>query len=79
MDKKVTCYMVKFNAPLNKGDTELQTDGCRRPNPEICKKNCLMDVCAFVRTDGICKSPSVAWVKQYQLLASPNKQGKHGL
>ena len=68
--------IVRFNAPLNKQDTESQTYGCRHTNPEICKKNGLMDICALVRKDGICKSPSTAWVKQYQLLASMNEQGK---
>ena len=67
--------IVKFNAPLNKGDTESQTDGCRHTNPEICKKNGLIDMCAFVRKDGICKRPSKSWAKQYQFLASMNKQG----
>lgn len=57
--------IVKFNAPLNKLDTESQTYGCRQNNPEICKKNGLIDVCAFAREDGICKSPSSAWARQY--------------
>ena len=64
---------VKFNAPLNKLDTEYQTYGCRQNNPEICKNNGLIGVCAFVREDGICKSPSAAWAKQYRFLASINK------
>lgn len=62
--------IVDFNAPLNKQDTEMQTYGCRQKNPEICKKNGLPNICAFVREDSICKSPSSHWPKQYCLLSS---------
>ena len=79
MDRSVIRHIVKFNAPLNRRDTEFQTYGCRRPNPEICKNNCLIDVCAFVREDGVCKSPSNAWAKRYRLLASTSEQGEHAL
>lgn len=58
----------EFSKPLNERDTELQTYGCRHSNPEICKKNGLVGVCAFVRDDGICKSPTKAWPKQYMRL-----------
>lgn len=59
---------VKFDAPLSELDTETQTFGCRHTDPEICKKNGLADVCAFAREDGICKSPSKAWQRQYRRL-----------
>ena len=66
MDKKE--IKVKCSAPLHELDTETQTYGCRANNPDICK-NCYLDtVCAFVRDDHLCLSPSAAWKKQYQKL-----------
>jgi len=65
---------IAFSAPLNEQDTEYQTYGCRHTNPEICKKNGLASVCAFIREDGICKSPSLAWVKQYRILDRQRKK-----
>lgn len=60
---------VKFNAPLQEGDTELTTRGCRANNPDICA-NCYLDgICAFVRPDGICMKPTAAWKKQFTKLA----------
>ncbi len=59
---------VKFGAPLQNGDTETTTRGCRANNPNICA-NCYLDgVCAFVREDGICIHPTAAWKKQYHKL-----------
>ena len=63
MANKKLC--VPFNAPLNKEDTEEQTEGCRANNPDICAFNGITDVCAFTRPDCICKKPSRAWKKQY--------------
>ncbi len=54
MANKELC--VPFNAPLNKEDTEIQTEGCRANNPDICAFNGMPNVCAFVREDGICKN-----------------------
>ena len=57
-----------LKAPLNEGDTETQTYGCRANNPDICK-NCFIDgVCAFVSSDNICKSPSAKWKTYYMKL-----------
>ena len=72
MNKKIKGdkLVVAFSAPLNKQDSEFQTYGCRHTNPEICKKNGLFNVCAFVREDRICESPSSAWAKQYRHLVS---------
>lgn len=62
-----------FSAPLNNGDTETCTAGCRHTNPEICKNNGIVEVCAFVSKDGLCKRPSRAWKKKYnQLLVNGN-------
>lgn len=60
--------LIPFDAPLNAQDTETQTYGCRQNNPNICGNNSLPDICAFVCEDGICKKPSRAWKKQYQVL-----------
>lgn len=56
---------VGFHSPLNKNDTQKETMGCRHTNPDICSKNSLEGVCAFVRNDGVCKSPPKTWAKQY--------------
>ena len=64
-DKKMR---VKFRAPLQDGDTETTTRGCRANNPDICANCYLDDVCAFVRPDGICLRPTKAWKKQYNRL-----------
>lgn len=63
---------IPFNAELNKLDTEEQTYGCRANNPDICANCYLPDICAFSSDDSICKKPSRAWKKQYQIL----KMGK---
>ena len=36
-----------LKAPLNDGDTESQTYGCRATNPDICKKYYVEGTCAF--------------------------------
>ena len=59
---------IPFNAKLNELDTEEQTYGCRANNPDICANCYLPDICAFSRNDNICKKPSRAWKKQYQIL-----------
>ncbi len=64
--KKELCF--KFGAPLNAGDSECQTYGCRQNNPEICGNNGLEGVCAFSSEDKICKRPSRAWAKKYKQL-----------
>ena len=56
---------IPFKAPLHEMDTEDQTFGCRANNPDICKNNGIDGICAFTRTDCICKIPSKAWKRQY--------------
>ena len=51
--------------PLNNGDTENQTFGCRASNPDICKNCYVPNVCAFTSDDKICKSPSAKWKKYF--------------
>lgn len=63
-----------FHAPLNAEDTETQTKGCRANNPDICANNEMPDICAFVRTDGICKKPSRAWKKKYKELKEKDNE-----
>lgn len=60
----------KLDEPLCNLDSASQTYGCRHTNPDICKNNMLAGICAFTRKDGICKSPSKAWRKQYRFLKS---------
>lgn len=67
MEKKLR---IGFDSPLNSGDTETQTYGCRANNPDICANNSIPDICAFTSDDCICKKPSRAWKKQYQKLSS---------
>lgn len=55
----------RFHAPLNPGDTETTTVGCRHTNPEICRKNWLRQVCAFAREDCMCLAPPASWPKQF--------------
>jgi hypothetical protein len=55
-----------FHSPLNPQDTEKQTCRCRHTNPDICAKNRMPKVCAFVRPDKTCLSPPVSWPKQFR-------------
>ena len=59
---------IPFGAPLNEKDTEEVTYGCRANNPDICAKNSIQGVCAFVSDDCICRNPSKAWKRQYKKL-----------
>lgn len=61
----------RFHEPLLPGDTEKQTLGCRHTNPDICSKNSLDTVCAFVRRDGKCLAPPTSWAKQFRKLQQP--------
>lgn len=64
--------VIPFNDPLNEGDTEVTTFGCRQNNPSICGSNMLEGICAFTREDCICQKPSRLWKKQYKKLNSNN-------
>lgn len=57
-----------FHSPLKPKDSELQTEGCRHTNPDICASNALPKVCAFARSDGMCVKPPKSWPKQYKAL-----------
>jgi hypothetical protein len=58
----------RFHEPLNPLDTEKQTYGCRHTQPNICARNQLRNVCAFVRKDNVCLAPPLSWPKQFQKL-----------
>lgn len=60
-----------FHAPLHPEDNQEQTLGCRHMNPDTCSKHSLVDVCAFVREDGLCLRPPKSWPKHYQNLLGP--------
>ena len=60
---------VGFRAPLKTGDTETMIVGCRANNLDICKYNGIPELCAFMRKDGMCHSPSKAWKKQFLRLS----------
>ena len=58
----------RFHLPLQNGDSESQTVGCRHTNPDACARRSLRTVCAFVRDDGICREPAKSWPRQYRKL-----------
>ncbi len=66
---------LKFSLkePLNEGDTETQTYGCRANNPTICKNCYIEGVCAFTSPNNICSAPSAKWKKYYSLLKEKNE------
>jgi hypothetical protein len=71
MSKGTTKQARRFHEPLVDGDTEAQTLGCRHTNPNICAKNAMPSVCAYVRADGMCTSPPASWLKQFIKLSLP--------
>ena len=71
MSEKNLRFSLK--APLNEGDTEFQTYGCRANNPDICKNCYIEGVCAFSSDDAICKAPSARWKKYYYQLKECEK------
>lgn len=56
-------------APLNPGDSENTTYGCRHSNPDICGSCYIENVCAFNSADNICKKPSTKWKNIYKKLS----------
>lgn len=71
MNEKELRFSLK--APLNNGDSETQTYGCRANNPDICN-NCYVEgVCAFASSDSICKAPSAKWKTYYHTLLGVKK------
>lgn len=54
-----------FDSPLQVGDMETQTIGCRHTNPEICGKNSIQGKCAFTSKDNICRTPPASWPNKF--------------
>ncbi len=57
-----------FHEPLRAYDSVSQTLGCRHTNLDICAKNRMPKICAFIRDVNICPSPPASWPKQYKKL-----------
>lgn len=57
-----------FNAPLQSGDSETQTVGCRHTNPGICAKHSVPGKCAFTSKDNVCLTPPASWPKKFKKL-----------
>ncbi len=57
----------KFNDPLNEGDTEERTVGCRAFQPDFCSDYGSKG-CALTNVDGICTCPRKSWKKQFKKL-----------
>jgi len=62
-------------APLQPGDRENRTVGCRLSNPNVCLRHSLEGKCAFVREDGVCLVPPTSWKKQYARLRRAEEEG----
>lgn len=57
------------NRPLEESETVERTNGCRRLNPDICLNHSIPEICAFVRNDNVCMSPSLPWKKKFEILS----------
>ena len=57
-------YKFSIKEPLQNGDTENTTFGCRCNNPDICS-NCGLPCCGLYNDTHICTKPSRAWKKIY--------------
>lgn len=55
MDKSLH---FKVSDPLHLKDTETVTYGCRHKDPEFCRFIDNNEVCAFAKSDSLCKKPS---------------------
>ena len=53
-----------FNDPLNEGDTEFKTVGCRAFQPDYCA-DYGSNNCALTNESGVCLCPRKSWKKQY--------------
>ncbi len=71
---KELCFSLKN--PLQEGDSEKTTYGCRHSNPDICGSCYLENICAFSSKDNICKKPSASWKRFYKKLLEENQNDK---
>ena len=63
-----------FDTPLQVGDSETQTVGCRHTNPDICSKHSLPGKCAFISKNNICFTPPTSWSKKFIKLKSQQRE-----
>ena len=66
---------VGFHAPLNDGDSPAETVGCRHTEPNNCARHSIEGKCAYVRPDGVCKTPPNTWAGQFQKLKDRERTG----
>jgi len=57
---------VRTFDPIQPGETETKTVGCRHGNALNCGRNGIDKVCALVRADGMCLEPPSSWVRFYR-------------
>jgi hypothetical protein len=55
-------------APVQPGESESRTLGCRHRNACHCKDNRAPKVCALVRSDHVCLAPPATWRIHYRRL-----------
>lgn len=56
-------------APLNLGDSENTTYGCRHSSPDICGSCYIENACAFNSADNIWEKPSTKWKNIHKKLS----------
>jgi hypothetical protein len=61
--------------PLQPGDREDRTVGCRQSQPACCGRNSNPAVCAFARADGFCLAPPTSWKRKFTALTLEATQG----
>lgn len=62
--------------PLHPDDCISSSKGCRHSNPDICKNAMTEHLCAFVRSDEICKAPPRSWPKLLEELRKTETVGE---
>ena len=61
-------------APVQPGESESRTVGCRYKRSRDCPKNRMRNVCAFVREDGICLAPPVTWKRHWRKIVTASEE-----
>lgn len=70
----VALNLRQFDPPVQPGETETQTIGCRHGNRLNCGRNGLPSVCGLVRKDGLCLAPPATWKMYYRGLAAAREE-----
>ena len=66
-----------FHPPVQPGEPETKTIGCRHSNNQSCGRNGIDKVCALVRDDGICLAPPSSWTRFYRaVVAAREEEGR---